>query len=86
MKEIKFGLIDIPTTRHGYDSFVFTYKIRILREYDECYEIDYGKILRPIGEGFVDNPNEIVTKSRVYGIYTMKLNIFQRFFLYFYYN
>lgn len=79
-KKIKIGFIDIGTEINGYKNQTHTYKVKIVSEYSNKFEISFGELLQ--GSGSVKGLNNclIFDKERIYNIQEVELNWFERNF------
>ena len=77
-KVVKFGLINIPTTK-GRKRENHTYKVMITEEFDKHLVIIYGEHLN--GSGDVYGLPSVVDKNRVYDMYEKNLNWIQRMYI-----
>jgi hypothetical protein len=79
-KKIKIGFIDIGTSVNGYKNQTHTYKVKIVHDLGDKYEISFGDLVQ--GSGQVNNLTSclIFDKKRIYGIEEVELNWFERNF------
>jgi len=79
-RKIKIGFIDIDTHINGFKNKTHTYKVKIVDDLGDKYQISFGEMVN--GVGLINGLNNctIFSKEKIYGIKEIELNWFERNF------